>query len=61
MEYRSIQLGLRGAAVHKFVNEWIVQITDISKFVEDLRKQKNARKDIQHLLPQEKIYKVCDS
>ncbi len=61
LEYRSIQLGLRGAAVHKFVNEWIVQITDISKFVEDLREQKNTRKDIQHLLPQEKIYKVCDS
>jgi len=60
LNYHSIQLGLRGAAVYQFVNEWIVQIIDISEYVKDLREQKNAGKDIQQLLPQEKVYKIMD-
>lgn len=30
LDYRSIQIGLSGEAVHKYVNEWIVSITDIT-------------------------------
>lgn len=56
LEYRSIQLGLRGDAVRKYVNEWIVAITDITDYVRDLREQKSRGTDIRPLLPKEQIY-----
>ncbi|MDE7478613.1 MAG: DUF4291 domain-containing protein [Lachnospiraceae bacterium] len=58
LEYRSIQLGLRGNAVRKYVNEWIVNITDITDYVKDLREQKNRGMDIYSLLPEEQIYRM---
>lgn len=54
--YRSIQLGLRGTAVQKYVDEWIVKITDMTGYVRELREQKNQGVDIRALLPEEKIY-----
>lgn len=36
LNYRSIQLGLRGDAVINFVNEWIVSIKDITDYVKGL-------------------------
>lgn len=30
LDYRSIQIGLSGEAVEKYVNEWIISITDIT-------------------------------
>jgi len=35
---RSIQLGIRGEAVVKYVNEWIVKITDITDDVKRIKK-----------------------
>lgn len=58
LDHRSIQLGLRGDAVRKYVNEWIVKITDITDYVNDLREQKESGKDIQSQLPEERIYTV---
>ena len=54
--YRSIQLGLRGEAVRKYVDEWIVNITDITDYVKKLKMQKDAKNDISALLPKEEIY-----
>lgn len=56
LNYRSIQLGLRGSIVKKYVNEWIVKITDITDYVKNLREQKELGDDIQNLLPVEKPY-----
>ena len=56
--YRSIQLGLRGEAVRKYVNEWIVDMTDITDYVKKLRMQKDAKNDISALLPKEEIYTI---
>ncbi|MDE6251938.1 MAG: DUF4291 domain-containing protein [Lachnospiraceae bacterium] len=56
--YRSIQLGLRGDAVRKYVYEWIVNITDITDYVKELNEQKNMGLDISSLLPEERIYIV---
>ena len=39
LTYRSIQLGLRGNAVRKYVDEWIVTITDITDYVKDLKEK----------------------
>ena len=58
--YRSIQLGLRGETVRKYVDEWIVDITDITDYVKKLKMQKDAKNDISALLPKEEIYKWRD-
>lgn len=58
LEYRSIQLGLRGAAVQKYVNDWIVSIEDITEYVKKLREQKSRGMDINSLLPMERIYSI---
>lgn len=44
-------------AVRKYVNEWIVNIEDITKYVTELRKKRDGGKDISGLLPAEKVYK----
>mgnify|MGYP000769187271 CR=1 FL=1 len=56
--YRSIQLGLRGEIVKKYVNEWIVNITDITDYVKELNEKKCMGEDISLLLPKEQIYIV---
>lgn len=56
--YRSIQLGLRGDAVKKYVNEWIVNISDITDYVKELNEKKSIGEDISLLLPKEQIYTV---
>ena len=60
LEYRSIQLGLRGEAVRKYVGEWIVNITDITDYVKELNEKKNMKEDISLLLPEEKVYGRTD-
>lgn len=39
LERRAIQLGLRGNTLHKLVNEWIVEIIDMTEFVSEQRQQ----------------------
>ncbi|MEE5992683.1 MAG: DUF4291 domain-containing protein [Oscillospiraceae bacterium] len=56
LEYRSIQIGIRGESVRKFVSDWIVNIQDITDSVTDLRIRKENGEDITALLPVEKIY-----
>ena len=57
--YRSIQLGLRGKAVERYVNDWIVGIEDITDYVKELNAKKTAGEDILDLLPKEEVYPVC--
>ena len=57
LAYRSIQLGLRGNALQKYVNEWIVNITDITDYVGDLRRKINEGIDVSTLLPREEVYR----
>lgn len=56
LNYRSIQLGIRGDAVQKYVNEWIVGIEDITNYVKALDAKKMAGEDITDLLPKEMVY-----
>lgn len=58
LNYRSIQLGLRGQAVYSYVNDWIVNIEDITDYVKELDDKRKNKIDISVLLPQEKIYVV---
>ena len=53
---RSIQLGIRGEAVKKYVNEWIVKITDITDDVKRIKKSIDNGTFKENLLPEEKEY-----
>ncbi len=56
LEDRAIQLGIKGEMVKKYVNEWIVNITDVTDFCKDLYTKRNKKEKIEHLLPIEKEY-----
>lgn len=58
LDYRSIQLGIRGEAVKKYVKDWIVTITDITDYVNELNAKKRLGEDISPLLPKEQVYTV---
>lgn len=62
LEYRSIQVGLTGIAVDKYVNDWIVSIEDISnkcKHIHSLILNEKIEEATQ-LLPLENIYPLPD-
>jgi hypothetical protein len=57
LPYRSIQIGLSGEAVHKYVNEWIVSIEDITPLCKKIHSL--ISEDIQEAidqLPKERLY-----
>lgn len=56
LNYRSIQLGLRGQAVIDYVSDWIVHIEDITDFVKELDVLRHRGVDITDRLPNEKVY-----
>ena len=56
LDYRSIQLGLRGQAVVHYVNDWIVSIEDITEYVRELDVMRRIGTDITEKLPKERIY-----
>lgn len=56
MEYRSIQIGIRGEAVQKYVDEWIVKVSDITDTVKKMKEMRDRGEDITDLLPAEKVY-----
>ena len=49
---RAVQLGLRGAALQRFVAEWTVDLEDISAFVAEQREQRDSRL----VTPRETVY-----
>ena len=60
LDHRSIQIGLSGQAVHKYVDKWIVNVTDLSAFVIEVREMVEAHHCDQYLevLPKEQPYPV---
>lgn len=60
LQYRSIQLGLRGNAVKKYVNEWIVKITDITEYVNEVKQMIDKGQEVSELLPEERVYRVLE-
>ena len=57
LDYRSIQIGLSGEAVHKYVNEWIVAIEDITPLCKKIHGliSEDVEEAIKHL-PKERIF-----
>jgi len=60
-ERRAIQLGLEGAALRKYVEEWTVSIEDISEFVRQQRRVLETKGLWSLQTPREEIYPVSDS
>ncbi len=58
VERRALQLGLRGAALAHFADEWIVGIEDITAFVREQQAHVAARNLDALVLPRETLYPV---
>lgn len=58
LPYRSLQLGLRGNAVKEYVNDWIVNVTDITDYVHELNTLRNNHENMIERLPKEEVYKI---
>ena len=59
LERRAIQLGLRGSVLSAYARDWIVNIQDISQFVQQQRQ--NIKSDCAELyIPRETVYPVVD-
>lgn len=56
LPYRSIQVGLSGQAVDRYLDTWTVSITDITGRVSDVRTALRAGQDLTDLLPRERPY-----
>ena len=55
-EQRAIQLGIKGRTVKRYINEWIVRITDITPFVLETKQAIINRSFSQNMLPNETEY-----
>ena len=57
-EYRAIQVGLSGEAVHRYVNEWITEITDITEQCKQIKQLVDAGslEEAKSLAPKEEVY-----
>lgn len=60
LERRAIQLGLRGQVLATYAKDWIVNIQDISDFVQ--KQRQNIKSDCAELItPRETVYSVFDT
>ena len=63
LHYRSIQVGLTGVAVEKYINEWIIGIENITPACREIYRkvQTGDIKAAKNLLPDEKIYPISEN
>ncbi|MBG0568958.1 DUF4291 domain-containing protein [Actinoplanes aureus] len=63
LPYRSLQLGLGGAAVPRYVDEWTTGITDVTGLARDIRGRLDVGDEpgAAALLPAEQLYPLPDS
>ncbi|GHO86604.1 DUF4291 domain-containing protein [Dictyobacter formicarum] len=56
LERRALQLGLRGSVLQSYARDWILEIEDISAFVEEQRPFTRTEKDARLFTPREMVY-----
>ena len=61
LERRAIQLGLRGRTLAQYGREWIVDIEDVSEFVETQRQLLVGGSKQALVTPREDVYPVADA
>ncbi|RVX42462.1 uncharacterized protein DUF4291 [Nonomuraea polychroma] len=60
LPYRSIQIGLSGEAVRRYVDEWTLAITDVTELAREVHAAVRRRADVNGLLPAERPYPLPD-
>lgn len=62
LPHRSLQIGLSGESARKYVEEWIVSLTDITDTVRQLNahRKRGEYAQIEAALPQEEVYPISD-
>ena len=60
VERRAVQLGLRGATLRRYAEEWTVSIEDVSGFVAEQREHRLSRDHGALVTPREEVYPVRD-
>lgn len=62
LDHRSIQIGLKGEAVQRYVNDWIVRIEDITKVAHEMYGLIQAGEDdgARAYVPEERLYTMID-
>jgi hypothetical protein len=60
LDWRSLQLGLRGAAVDAYVDEWIVRIEDVTPLVREIKDLLDAGREEEAYarMPREEVFRV---
>ncbi|MER6949099.1 DUF4291 domain-containing protein [Nonomuraea sp. NPDC000554] len=61
LPYRSIQIGLSGPAVDRYLDEWILAITDLTDRARDVHAALRDGQDVTGLLPAERPYPLSES
>ncbi|MEM6400223.1 MAG: DUF4291 domain-containing protein [Cyanobacteria bacterium P01_D01_bin.116] len=58
LEHRALQLGIRGSVVQNYVNNWILEIEEVTQLASEIQDAvKNKSKQLPEI-PKEKIYQV---
>lgn len=62
LRYRSIQIGLGPQAAQKYVNEWIVSITDVTDTMKNIPQLLDAGRieEAEKLIPTEEVYSLSE-
>lgn len=60
LDYRAIQVGLGGEAVERYVNRWIVRLTEVTDLAHEVNQRVRESDDqaVVELLPEERPYPV---
>ena len=61
MDYRAVQLGIKGEMAENYINKWIINIEDITPIVRKLKKMRDEGRDIKEYLPAETELQIKDS
>ena len=63
LDHRSIQIGLKGEAVKRYVNDWIIRIEDITPIAQKMYGHIQAGEDdaARAYVPEERLYTVIDN
>jgi hypothetical protein len=60
LERRAIQIGIRGETVARYVNEWILQLEEVTALAREIGQAVKERKKVLPEVPHEDVYEVTD-
>ena len=58
LEHRALQLGIRGSVVKNYVNNWILEIEEVTQLARDIQNVVKSKSKYLPEIPEEKAYQV---